>query len=291
MPQFNQRIAYEAIVDRPKLTLPGGGRLAVWIIVNVEEWSPERPMPRVQLSPPMGQPLLPDLPNWAWHEYGMRAGFWRVLAALTKRNLPVTMAVNGNVCQSYPRVAGAALEAGWEFMGHGFIQGPMHVIDDQCDAIEKTLEAIEKFTGSRPTGWESPGLTETEETLDLLAGAGIDHVANWVIDDLPVELSTRHGPVIAVPYTIETNDIVVHAVQHQPAENFRTRCIDQFARLHAEGAGNARVMAISVHPYITGVPHRIGTFEAVLDHVFGQDGVVAMTGSQIADWYRETRAG
>lgn len=289
MPPFNQRTPFEAIVDRLELQLPDGGRLAVWIIVNVEEWSPERPMPRVQLSPPMGQPLLPDLPNWAWHEYGMRAGFRRVLEALTNRGLPVTMAVNGNVCQSYPRVAGAALEVGWEFMGHGFIQGPMHLVDDQGEAIEKTLAAIESFAGTRPTGWESPGLTETEETLDLLAKAGIDHVANWVIDDLPVELSTSHGPVIAIPYTIETNDIVVHAVQHQPAEIFRTRCIDQFARLYSESKDNARVMAISVHPYITGVPHRIGAFEAVLDHVFSNDAVVAMTGSQIADWYRGTR--
>ena len=128
MPLFNERAPYEALVDRPKLTLPDGASMAVWIIVNIEEWTPERAMPRVQLSPPMGQPLLPDLPNWSWHEYGMRAGFWRILSALTKRNLPVTLAANGNVCRSYPRVAGAALEAGWEFMGHGFIQGPMHLV-------------------------------------------------------------------------------------------------------------------------------------------------------------------
>ena len=291
MPPFNQRASFQAIVDRPRLTLPGGKRMAVWIIVNVEEWSPDRAMPRVQLSPPMGQPLLPDLPNWAWHEYGMRAGFWRVHAALTKRGLPVTMAINGNVCRSYPRVAGAGLEAGWEFMGHGFIQGPMHSLDDQRTAIGKTIEAIEAFTGTAATGWESPGLTETEETLDLLAEAGIDHVANWVIDDLPVELSTAHGPVIAVPYTIETNDIVVHAVQHQPADAFRTRCIDQFDQLYAESAENARVMAISVHPYLSGVPHRIRTFEAILDHVFSHDGVAAMTGKEIADWYRQTLSG
>jgi len=92
--------------------------------------------------------------------------------------------------------------------------------------------------------------------------------------------------MLAVPYTVETNDIVVHAVQHLPSDAFRQRCTDQFARLHLDGATNARVMAISLHPYLTGVPHRIGHFEALLDHLLGQDGVAWMKGCEIADWYR-----
>src|SRR5262249_1503947 len=82
--QPKERVPYSAIVDRPPLKLPGGARVAVWTIVNVEEWSIERAMPRTVLSPPFGQPLLPDLPNWAWHEYGMRVGFWRFVEALAK---------------------------------------------------------------------------------------------------------------------------------------------------------------------------------------------------------------
>ncbi|HSS63929.1 MAG TPA: polysaccharide deacetylase family protein [Gammaproteobacteria bacterium] len=287
MTSLSERTPYQAIIDRPKLTLPGGGRLAIWIVVNVEEWSIERPMPRTVLPAPMGQTLIPDVPNWAWHEYGMRAGFWRIHAALMRRSIPVTMAVNGNVCNSYPRVAAAARDAGWEFMGHGFVQRPMHHLDDERETIADTISAIEEFTSIAPTGWESPGLTETEETLDLLAEAGIDYVANWVLDDLPVELRTATGSIIAVPYTVETNDIVVHAIQHQPSDGFKKRCLDQFARLYHESSDNARVMAISVHPYLTGVPHRIGYFEELLDHVLSQEGVVAMTGSQIAKWYRE----
>ena len=288
MSLMSERVPFQAIVDRPALAFPDGGRLALWVIVNIEEWSIERPMPRTGLSAPMGQPLLPDLPNWAWLEYGMRVGFWRILEALTSRNIPVTMAVNGSVCTSYPRVAGAARDAGWEFMGHGFVQRPMHHLDDQRRAIADTVSAIEAFTGAPPTGWESPGLTETEETLDLLAEAGIGYVANWVLDDLPVELTTDHGTVIGVPYTVETNDIVVHAVQHLPSDAFKTRCLDQFAQLHKESNNNVRVMAIALHPYLTGAPHRFRYFEETLDRIFGQDGVVAMTGSEIAQWYRET---
>lgn len=290
MAVLSQRLPYQASVDRPRLTLPGGARLAVWVIVNVEEWRMEGAMPRTVLPPPMGQPLIPDVPNWSWHEYGMRSGFWRQYEALVSRAIPATLAINGSVCKSYPRIATAAREAGWEFMGHGFLQGPMHRLDDQRDAIRRTIDAIAAFAGEPPRGWESPGLTETDETLDLLAEYGIDHVANWVCDDLPETLQTAHGPMLALPYTVETNDVVVHAIQQHPAPEFLSRGTDQFDRLYAEGEDNARIMAISIHPYLTGVPHRIGYLEALLDHVQAHAGVVFMTASEIADWYRSELA-
>lgn len=283
---LSDRIPYQAIVDRPKLTLPDGKRIAVWVILNVEEWRMERAMPRTVLSPPMGQPLLPDVPNWSWHEYGMRAGFWRQHAALTSRGIPVTLAINGNVCNSYPRVAGAGLDAGWEFMGHGHVQGPMHKLEDQRAAIHQAMDTIEAFCGTRPRSWESPGLTETDETLDLLREAGVEFVADWVIDDLPQDIATPHGTITTIPYTVEVNDITVYALQHHDSDVFLSRGKAQFDRLYQEGADNARVMAISIHPYITGVPHRIAALEGLLDYVGSHDGAAWMTASQIGDWYR-----
>jgi allantoinase len=287
---LSDRIPYQALIDRPKLQLPDGKRIAVWVILNVEEWRIEKPMPRTVLPPPMGQPLLPDVPNWSWHEYGMRSGFWRQWKALVDRNIPVSLAINGNVCTSYPRVAGAALDAGWEFMGHGFLQGPMHKLDDQEGAIAATLDGIETFCGTRPRAWDSPGLTETEETLDLLRKHGVDYVADWVIDDLPQDVQTPFGQITTLPYTVETNDIVVYALQGHRSDEFLTRGRDQFDRLYAEGAENARVMAISIHPYITGVPHRIRYLEELLDYVGGHAGTAWMTATQIGDWYRAEMA-
>lgn len=283
---LSDRIPYQALIDRPKLTLPDGKRIAVWVILNVEEWRIEGPMPRTVLPPPMGQPLIPDVPNWSWHEYGMRAGFWRQWKALTERDIPVTLAINGSVCESYPRVAGAALDAGWEFMGHGFLQGPMHRLDDQRAAIHRAMDTIESFSGKRPRSWESPGLTETDATLDLLREAGVEFVADWVIDDLPQDIETPHGIITTIPYTVEVNDITVYALQQHDSDVFLTRGQRQFDRLYAEGAENARVMAISIHPYITGVPHRIAALEALLDYVGGHNGVAWMTASEIGDWYR-----
>jgi peptidoglycan/xylan/chitin deacetylase (PgdA/CDA1 family) len=282
----SQRVPYSPIIDRPKLVVPDGGRMLVWVIVNVEHWDMERPMPRTVLSPPMGQPMLPDLPNWAWHEYGMRVGFWRILDALTSRGIVPTLAINGIVCKSYAPVARAAHEAGWEFMGHGYIQGPMHSVADQKQSIVDTVEAIRAFTGKPPTGWESPGLTETAETIDYLSEAGIEYVADWVMDDQPVWIPTAHKPVLSVPYSVELNDIPMMALQSHSGAEMYDRGVAHLERLWQDSTTIPRVMAISVHPYITGVPHRIGMFERLLDYVKSKPGVVIRTGAAISDWYR-----
>ena len=281
----SERIVYEAIVDRPPLKLPGNARLAVWLIVNIENWEIRRAMPRTVLPPPLNMPLLPDLPNWAWHEYGMRVGYWRVFDALTKRNITPTLALNGSVCQVYPRVCAAARDAGWEFMGHGYVQMPMHNLEDQRGAIRRTMDAIASFAGRQPRGWESPGLTETFETVDLLAAEGIEYVADWVLDDQPCELATDSGKLISIPYTVEMNDVAMMAVGLHASEEWLRRGVRQFQRLYQESATITRIMSISIHPYLSGVPHRIGYVEELLDTIRKEDGTIFMTGEQILDWY------
>jgi len=280
------RLDYQPIHQRPPLKLPGGARVAVWTIVNIENWQPTNPMPRTVLPPPMGEPLRPDVPNWAWHEYGMRVGFWRFHEVLSSRGLKASFALNGSCCELYPQACQAALDAGWDFMGHGFVQQPMHRTSDQKGAIAETIAAIKKFTGRPPRGWESPGLTETDETLDLLAEAGIEYVADWVLDDQPVKLRTRAGDIISVPYTVEVNDVVMTAIQQAPADEIFRRGRDQFDRLYQEGKDIPRVMAISIHPYLTGVPHRIKYLEALYDYILGHEGVMMWTGAEILDWYK-----
>jgi peptidoglycan/xylan/chitin deacetylase (PgdA/CDA1 family) len=172
-------------------------------------------------------------------------------------------------------------------MGHGFVQGPMHKLDDQRGAIRDTIATIRRCTGTAPRGWESPGLTETYETPDLLREEGIEYVADWVLDDQPVVIATRAGPLVSIPYTLETNDITVHALQHLPSDALYRRGIDQFERLYQESAEITRIMASSLHPYITGVAHRIGYLERLFEHVLSRAGVLMWTGGQIYDWYAE----
>ena len=120
-----------------------------------------------------------------------------------------------------------------------------------------------------------------------LAEAGIEYVADWVLDGQPVYISTAHGPVVSVPYTVEVNDISLMVLQHHSGEELLHRGREQFDRLYEESAMARRVMAISVHPYISGVPHRIGYLEQLYRYVLAKPGVLHWTGERIADWFRE----
>jgi peptidoglycan/xylan/chitin deacetylase (PgdA/CDA1 family) len=289
MTQPRDRVNYSAIVDRPVMKLPGDARIIVWTIVNLEVWDIARPMARQVLSPPTGVTTLPDVPNWSWHEYGMRVGFWRFHALYERLGIRPTLAINARVCVDYPRVAQACLDAGWEFMGHSYEQGPIHNEKDQPAMIEKSLATIAQFTGKRPLGWLGPGLTETLDTPEHLVAAGIRYIGDWVYDDEPTEISTRHGPLVTLPYTVECNDIPVMMVQHHEAPYWTQKCTDSFDRLYQEGAERPRVMAIAIHPYISGQPFRIKYLEAVYDYIAKFNGVLHWNGEQILDWYLEAR--
>jgi allantoinase len=282
---LSDRAPYSPIVGRPTLKLPSGKKLAVWVIVNVEHWTIAGAMPRTVLPPPMGQTLLPDLANWSWHEYGMRVGFWRIFDALKQRGIRPTMAVNGIVCSSYRPIAEAAHKENWEFMGHGYLQGPMHRLEDQYREIEKTVTAIKEITGKGPVGWESPGLTETDTTLDYLSANGIRYVADWVIDDQPCWIEAEPQKMVSVPYTVELNDIPVFALQNHSSDEFYKRGVLQLERMVKDSQASTRVMAISVHPYLTGVPHRIAAFEKFLDVVMQEKDAEIMTGEEIYRWF------
>ena len=163
------RYAHPA-AERAPLKLPGGVRMAVWIIVNVEEWDAREPMPRTVLTPPADGSPMPDIPNWAWHEYGNRVGFWRFVEVFDALSVPVVLAINGSALAAYPAIVRAALERDWEFIGHGFTQRNMQKVKDERADIRKTREVIADATGKPPGGWLGPGLTETWETPDLLVG-------------------------------------------------------------------------------------------------------------------------
>jgi peptidoglycan/xylan/chitin deacetylase (PgdA/CDA1 family) len=287
--QPRERVAYSAIVDRPPLQLPGGARVVVWTIVNLEFWDISRPMARQVLPAPQGAVMVPDVPNWSWHEYGMRVGFWRFKALYDRLGIRPTLSINARVCLDYPRVAGACRDAGWEFMGHSYEQGPIHNERDQPAMIARSLDTLEKFTGKRPVGWLGPGLTETFETPDNLAAAGVKYIGDWVYDEEPTEISTAHGPLVTLPYSIENNDITMMIVQHHEAAYWKQKCVDAFDRLYEEGAKRPKIMAIAIHPYISGQPFRIRYHEEIYEYVNGFPGVLHWNGEQILDWYRKAR--
>ena len=280
-----QRLEYSPIAGRAPLALPDGKRMVVWTIVNVEEWDIDRPMPRTVLTPPAGGVPKPDIPNWAWHEYGNRVGFWRMLEVLDELGVRAALAINGTAIRSYEAISRAALERKWEFMGHGYTQRNMQAVENEREDIRKTTEAIRAFTGRAPRGWLGPGLTETWETPDILAEQGYEYVSDWVLDDQPVWLKTNSRPLVSVPYTQECNDVAMMLIQHHKASEYADRAIDQFDQLYADSKDSARVMALVVHPYIMGAPHRLKYYRKALEHVLEKRDVLLWTGEQILDWF------
>jgi len=279
------RLAYSAITQRAPLKLPGGARMVVWVIVNVEEWDATQPMPRTVLTPPAGGSPSPDVPNWAWHEYGNRVGFWRMLDVFDELQIPGVLAINGSAIAAYPPIVDAAVQRRWEFIGHGFTQRNMQKVKDERADIRKTAAAIAAATGARPRGWLGPGLTETWETPDLLVEEGYDYVCDWVLDDQPVWLKTRTRPIVNVPYTQECNDVAMMLIQHHKASEYRDRALDQFEQIYADARDSARVMALVLHPYIMGAPHRLKYFRAAIETIRRKPDVLLWTGAQILDWF------
>src|SRR5205823_12080554 len=107
---------------------------------------------------------------------------------------------------------------------------------------QRSVQVIERFTGSKPVGWLGPGLTETADTPEHLAAAGVKYIGDWVYDDEPTEISTANGPLVTLPYTVECNDIPMMIVQHHEAAYWTRKCIDCFERLHKEGAERPKIM-------------------------------------------------
>ena len=284
-----ERLAYSPIEGRPLLKFPKGVRLVIWPVLALEEWDMSRPMARMVISPPQGQPMLPDHPNWSWHEYGMRVGFWRLQKMMLKLGISPTVTLNARVCETYPTVVKACTDNGWELNAHGYDQVPMHKLDDQRAVIMKSMDVIEKFSGKRPRGWFGPGLTQTFDTLDYLSESGVEYIGDWVLDDEPVTLKTTHKPVVALPYNFEIHDIVMMALQHLPSDQWHSRALDHFRTLYEESAERPKVMAMACHPYLSGVPHRIGHIERTFAELLGHDGVVAWDGAKILDWYLAAR--
>ena len=131
------RIDYSPIPDRKPLKLPNKARMVVWTVTNVEDWDPTQTMPRTVLTPPAGGSPMPDIPNWCWHEYGNRVGFWRLLQVYDEFKIPGVMNINGVAVEAFPELVKACVERKWEFVGHGYTQRNMQKVENERADIKR----------------------------------------------------------------------------------------------------------------------------------------------------------
>lgn len=280
-PQRTGPFPYSPIVRRPKLVWPRNARVALWVIPNIEVFALDE---RMQT----GSGKIPEVPVYCTRDYGARVGVWRIIEVLKHYGIRGTVALNSEACDAYPQIIEESTKLGWEFMGHNQSNTRrlnQILAEDERRVIHDSLVRIEKATGKKPVGWLSSGLQETWNTLDYLVEEGCRYVADWVNDDQPYVMNINGKQLVSIPYSFEINDIPAFVEHHRTAEEFADMIRRQFKVLYREGALSGQVMAIAVHPYIIGMPHRIDALSSALEFICAHEGVWLTTGAEIVDHY------
>lgn len=282
----NPRIPFELSSQRRKLTPLDGKPLMVNVVMNIEHWPFDRPMPRGILPPPHGaQVPPPDLPNFSWVEYGMRCGMPRFLDMMGQRGLKATAFTNAEVADVYPALMHEVVEAGWELVGHGWFQRSLKQVDDEEAEIRRCLARLEQADGRKVRGWFGAGGAESHDTPDILKKCGLDFTHDWVLDDLPCWIETKHGRLLSLPYTWELNDVPIWVVQNHSSDELLRRLETTLKVLEREIAHQPRILTFGLHPHLIGVPHRAYYMEKALDMLMARQDTVFVTSSEIADWF------
>jgi allantoinase len=263
---------HEPTNRRPRVSWAGDKPVAFWITVPVEFFPLDAP---AQPFRPMGGLTLgyPDLWNASSRDYGLRIGIYRIMQVLDSFNLRATAAVNAAAVAMYPRVIDEMAWRQWEFIAHGLDMGHLHHggvgLDAERELIQKSCDALSRVAGGRVHGWHSPGRSQSQNTLTLLAEQGFSYIADWANDDMPYVVTTPSGALWSMPLTYEWSDrnLLVH--HNLTVDEYAEQVWQAFIRLTEEAAQyrSGRILSLSVSPWILGYPHRIAVVEQLLGRI------------------------
>jgi peptidoglycan/xylan/chitin deacetylase (PgdA/CDA1 family) len=260
------RYAYSNITTRPDYTWPNGKRLAVYIAVNIEQFSYGEGK-GAAIAPP-DQATSHSI--FSWRDYGNRVGIWRLFDLFDTLGLPIEAQLNTAIYDHCPDIPERLRARGDEILGHGlsnsFEQGQL---DEAAEAvlIRTVTETITRHEGQRPVGWMSPWLSNSEVTMDLLQEAGYRYVMDWTSDDQPIWLQTRQGRLLSMPYPIECNDTRGIVWYRYTSDAFTDMLIDNFDEMLAQSERQPLVCPISLHPFVVGRPYRIRQLRRAFEHI------------------------
>ena len=278
----------------PSIVWPDGARLAVSIVVNVEEGA--------ELSLGMGDEAnefiyeavervdgVRDLCMESHFEYGTRAGWPRLRRALSDRRVRATLNANGRALEISPWIAEEAVCDGHEVAAHGWRwERHVHMTPDvERAVIARSVAAIGKAAGLPPVGWHTRSATSPNTRALLVEHGGFLYDSNAYNDDMPYMVDVGGRTHVVLPYAFDTNDMrFLNGGGFVFADDFARYCIAAFDRLYAEGATAPRMLSIGLHLRIIGRPARIGGLEAFLDHALSREGVWFARRDEIAHHWR-----
>jgi len=277
---------------------PGEARIAVQFVINYEEGGENCILhgdaaSEAFLSEIVGAAPWPGQRHMnmeSIYEYGSRAGYWRLWRMFTERNLPVTVFAVASALARYPEIVGSMQEAGWEIATHG-----LKWIDYRDTPKEREradiLEAVRiqtELAGTRPLGCYQGRTSENTIPLTMEEG-GFLYTADVYADELPYWLSGPKGPQLAVPYTLDANDMRFATPQgFNSGDQFFAYLKDSFDTLYAEGETAPKMMSIGLHCRLVGRPGRAAALARFLDYVKSHDRVWVATRLDIARHWVKT---
>ncbi|WP_104203947.1 polysaccharide deacetylase family protein [Billgrantia saliphila] len=286
----HERYAWSMLGDRPPLRWPGDKPLAVWINVSLQFYPlNQRGVP---FKVPNGMTMpYPDLRHYSLRDYGNRVGIYRMLAAFAQRGVRPTWAISAQLAEQTPYLLQRLKAYGGEFLCHGWNMDHLHYggqdRDEEAEIVRRSVSTLRELTGQPVRGWLSPAKHQSWNTPELLAENGIEYCCDWVNDDLPYPFSTEQGALTMMPLSTEIEDQFVMCQNLHSEESWATQVRDAFDYLLQEGREQGgRLLALNLHPWLVGQPHRIGCLEAVLDHIVGHAEVWQAPAGEILDAYR-----
>ncbi len=283
--------AYSAIPTRPALAWPDGNRLAIWVVLHLEQWELQAPAAAVRDARFRGEfgNFFPDYRTYSTREYGNRVGVFRLLEVLDRYQIPVTVAANAALCRERPQLIGECLRRGYELAAHGthatrMITSRMSA-DQEEDYIADAMAAVRQSSGADRVGWIGQDFGESPRTPQLLAKAGADYLGDWPNDDQPYWL-TLSPPLVSLPYHVEWDDATLMALRQLTAPRYGQLVCEAADRLYEDSAASGRMMSLGLHPWVTGQPQRIRYLDQILAHLRQMDGLWFATAGEIADSFR-----
>jgi allantoinase len=288
----HHRYGYSNIFRRKPVEWPNGARVALWTVPILEFFPLD--MKGQPFRPPgsMERPY-PDYWNYTLRDYGNRIGAYRVFAALDARALKASVAINSRLAERYPFLLREVTRRNWEVVAHGVDMGRLHYggqsLEDEQAIVADSFATLRRLSGQPVLGWASPAYSESANTPDIAAAHGARYICDWVNDDLPYAMRTATGTIHAMPLGYEISDLQLFYHYKQRPQQFVEQVVDHFRLLYREAAKHGgRIMTLSLHPWITGVPHRIKALEDALARIMDHAGVWSATGSDIlAAWLKQ----
>jgi len=259
--------------------------VAVWPMLAIEHFVWGLPGTAIQ-------PLLmehPEVANWAWRDYGNRVGVWRLFDLFDELNVPLTICLNAEVCQLYPRIVDAIkAHAQWAVLPHGLNNNTAGhrglSRDKERQLIEETLKITSQAFGKVPPGFMVPNWSMTEDTFDLLLESGVRYTTDWMNDDQPYWYALPKGKLLNVPYNLETNDYTLVLTARLPGPELARAVRDHYDELRQGGERWGRLMAIGIHSFISGQPLRARYVREYLQHMKSRGETWLTTSDAIYEW-------